>query len=93
MASTCCKARSITAFERFILSSTANLFDKPERMPIDEAERIIPGSPYGESKYILERMLYWLDRTKGMRYACAALLQRRRRLARTGARITPPRCT
>jgi UDP-glucose 4-epimerase len=55
---------------KFILSSTANLFDKPERMPIDESERIIPGSPYGESKNILERMLLWLDRTKGMRYAC-----------------------
>lgn len=55
---------------KFILSSTANLFDKPERMPIDENERIIPGSPYGESKNILERMLYWLDRTMGLRYAC-----------------------
>jgi UDP-glucose 4-epimerase len=54
---------------RFILSSTANLFDDPERMPIDEAERIIPGSPYGESKHILERMLYWLDRIHGFRYA------------------------
>jgi UDP-glucose 4-epimerase len=54
---------------RFILSSTANLFDDPERMPIDEAERIIPGSPYGESKHILERMLYWLDRVHGLRYA------------------------
>ncbi|HHY56988.1 MAG TPA: UDP-glucose 4-epimerase GalE [Chloroflexi bacterium] len=56
--------------KKFILSSTANLFDKPERMPIDENERIIPGSPYGESKNILERILYWLDRTQGMRYAC-----------------------
>jgi len=54
---------------RFILSSTANLFDQPERMPIDEEERIIPGSPYGESKFILERMLHWLDRIYGMRYA------------------------
>jgi len=54
---------------KFILSSTANLFDDPERMPIDEAERIVPGSPYGESKNILERMLYWLDRTKDFRYA------------------------
>lgn len=54
---------------RFILSSTANLFDDPERMPIDEAERIVPGSPYGESKYILERMLYWLDKTQQFRYA------------------------
>jgi UDP-glucose 4-epimerase len=54
---------------RFILSSTANLFDDPERMPIDEDERIIPGSPYGESKNILERMLRWLDRIYGFRYA------------------------
>jgi UDP-glucose 4-epimerase len=54
---------------RFILSSTANLFDDPERMPIDEKERIVPGSPYGESKYILERFLYWLDRVYGFRYA------------------------
>ncbi len=54
---------------RFILSSTANLFDDPERMPIDEAERIVPGSPYGESKYILERLLHWLDRVYGFRYA------------------------
>lgn len=55
--------------KRFILSSTANLFDDPQRMPIDEQERIVPGSPYGESKHILERMLYWLDRVHGLRYA------------------------
>jgi UDP-glucose 4-epimerase len=55
--------------KRIILSSTANLFDQPERMPIDELERIIPGSPYGESKFILERMLHWLDRIRGVRFA------------------------
>ena len=54
---------------RFILSSTANLFDDPQRMPIDEEERIIPGSPYGESKNILERFLHWLDHIYGFRYA------------------------
>jgi len=54
---------------RFILSSTANLFDQPERMPINEEERIIPGSPYGESKHILERILHWMDRIFGFRYA------------------------
>ena len=54
---------------RFILSSTANLFDRPERMPITETEQIVPGSPYGESKYLLERILAWLDRTSGLRYA------------------------
>ena len=54
---------------RFILSSTANLFDRPERVPIDEEERIVPGSPYGESKFILERTLHWLARCSGLRYA------------------------
>lgn len=54
---------------RFILSSTANLFDQPERMPIAETERIVPGSPYGESKFILERILHWLDRVYDFRYA------------------------
>ncbi len=54
----------------FILSSTANLFDDPEHMPIAETERIVPGSPYGESKHILERNLHWMDRLYNMRYAC-----------------------
>jgi UDP-glucose 4-epimerase len=54
---------------RFILSSTANLFDQPNQIPIDETEQIVPGSPYGESKFILERMLHWLDRIHGLRYA------------------------
>jgi UDP-glucose 4-epimerase len=54
---------------RFILSSTANLFDRPAKIPISEEEAIVPGSPYGESKYLLERILSWLDRTLGLRYA------------------------
>jgi len=54
---------------RFILSSTANLFDQPETMPIEAGAPIVPGSPYGESKYILERLLYWMDRLRGLRYA------------------------
>lgn len=54
---------------RFILSSTANLFDDPERMPIDEKERIVPGSPYGESKFMIERFLHWFDEIYGLRYA------------------------
>jgi len=55
---------------RFILSSTANLFDDPLSMPIAEDERIVPGSPYGESKHILERYLHWMDQLYDFRYAC-----------------------
>jgi len=54
---------------RFILSSTANLFGQPERIPITEEERIAPGSPYGESKHVLERLLAWMSEIHGMRYA------------------------
>lgn len=54
---------------KFILSSTANLFDAPEKIPIAEDEKIVPGSPYGESKYLLERILDWLDKTSGLKYA------------------------
>ncbi len=55
---------------KFILSSTANLFDRPERIPIDEASVVRPGSPYGESKLYLERALAWLDQTHGLKSAC-----------------------
>ena len=54
---------------RFILSSTANLFGQPERIPIGEDDRIAPGSPYGESKHLLERMLAWTSEIHGLRYA------------------------
>jgi UDP-glucose 4-epimerase len=55
---------------RFILSSTANLFDDPAKMPIEPDERIVPGSPYGEGKFFLERMLHWFEKIYGMKYAC-----------------------
>ncbi len=53
---------------RFILSSTANLYDKPLKLPISEDEPVIPGSPYGESKAMIERQLYWMERIYGLRY-------------------------
>jgi UDP-glucose 4-epimerase len=39
-------------------------------MPIDEATRIEPGSPYGESKFIIERILAWADTVHGLKSAC-----------------------
>ncbi len=57
------------AVPRFVLSSTANLFGEPDRIPIDEDARIAPSSPYGESKLMLERALAWADRVHGLRSA------------------------
>jgi UDP-glucose 4-epimerase len=56
--------------KRFVLSSTANLFGTPEEMPIPETARIDPGSPYGESKWMIERALLWAGRIHGLRSAC-----------------------
>ncbi|MCY4061793.1 MAG: UDP-glucose 4-epimerase GalE [Chloroflexi bacterium] len=61
---------SLHGVKRFILSSTANLFDEPERVPIDESEALIPGSIYGETKYMAERLLAWMDRLYGIKYCC-----------------------
>lgn len=55
---------------RFVLSSTANLFAAPSRVPIDEDEPLVPGSPYGESKWMIERALRWADEICGLRSAC-----------------------
>ena len=51
---------------RFILSSTANLYERPQRLPIGEDEPVQPGSPYGEGKHMIERMLAWMNRLGGM---------------------------
>ncbi len=54
---------------RFVFSSTANLFSSPQQVPITEDEVVSPGSPYGESKWILERMLHWMEQVHGARFA------------------------
>jgi UDP-glucose 4-epimerase len=55
---------------RFVLSSTAALFGAGGDAPIDEEAPIDPGSPYGESKAMLERTLLWAERVHGLHSAC-----------------------
>ena len=64
------EAASMHNVKRFILSSTANLFDQPHRIPIDEDEALIPGSIYGETKFIAERLLAWMDNLYEIKYCC-----------------------
>ncbi len=54
---------------KFVMSSTAALFGFPERIPIDEQQRLGPVSPYGESKLMCERALDWAERIHGLRFA------------------------
>jgi UDP-glucose 4-epimerase len=55
---------------KFVFSSTSNLFGVPERIPIPADAKIAPASPYGESKFVIERLLYWAEEIHGIRSAC-----------------------
>ena len=55
---------------RIVLSSTANIFGEPDRVPIDEDAAVRPSSPYGESTRMIERALHWAGEIHGLRYAC-----------------------
>lgn len=52
-----------------VFSSTAALYGEPERIPIEETDPLRPTNAYGESKLLVERMLEWLNRVHGLRYA------------------------
>lgn len=56
--------------KKFVFSSTAALFGSAGDRLIDEDTPVAPGSAYGESKYVVERALYWADRIHGFRSAC-----------------------
>ncbi|MGO9272612.1 MAG: UDP-glucose 4-epimerase GalE [Terriglobia bacterium] len=55
--------------KRLVFSSTAALYGNPERIPIEETDPLRPTNAYGESKLLVERMLDWLNRIHGLRYA------------------------
>jgi UDP-glucose 4-epimerase len=55
---------------RFVLSSTAALFNEPGNEPIPEDGRIDPQSAYGDSKLMIERALRWAGQVHGLRSAC-----------------------
>ena len=55
---------------RFVLSSTAALFNLDSDAPIPEHAPIDPQSAYGDSKWMIERALRWAGAVHGLRYAC-----------------------
>ncbi|MBV9297242.1 MAG: UDP-glucose 4-epimerase GalE [Acidobacteriaceae bacterium] len=53
--------------KHIVFSSTAAAYGIPERVPITEDEPYAPINPYGESKVMVEKILAWLDRYRGLR--------------------------
>lgn len=55
--------------KQLVFSSTAAVYGTPQRTPIQEEDPMQPTNAYGESKLLVERMLEWLHRIHGLRYA------------------------
>ena len=54
--------------KNIIISSSAGVYGNPVRLPIEEDDPKNPLNPYGETKYIFERMLEDYDAAYGMKY-------------------------
>jgi UDP-glucose-4-epimerase GalE len=54
---------------RIVFSSTCAVYGPPEVVPITEAEKTGPISPYGETKLMVERLLHWYQEVHGLRFA------------------------
>lgn len=52
----------------FIFSSTAGVYGNPIKIPIPEDHPTSPTNPYGESKLIVEKILYWYKIVYGLNF-------------------------
>jgi UDP-glucose 4-epimerase len=58
-----------TGIHRLVFSSTAAVYGEPGVTPIPEDAPLRPTNAYGESKLLVEKMLSWMYRVHGFRYA------------------------
>lgn len=64
------EAMKKTDTKNFIFSSTAGVYGNPAIIPIPEDHAKNPESPYGESKLIAEKLLYWYFKTYSIPFVC-----------------------
>lgn len=53
---------------KIIFSSTCAVYGNAQYVPIDEKHPINPSNPYGESKRMMEKIIEWQGRLKGLNY-------------------------
>ncbi|MBX3734864.1 MAG: UDP-glucose 4-epimerase GalE [Verrucomicrobiae bacterium] len=51
---------------RFVFSSSCATYGTPEQVPMDESQPQRPINPYGESKWMFERILHWYGQIHGL---------------------------
>ena len=54
--------------KNFIFSSTCTVYGEAQYVPIDEVHPTNPANPYGESKRMIEKIIEWYGRLKGLNY-------------------------
>jgi UDP-glucose 4-epimerase len=54
--------------KKIILSSSAGVYGNPEKLPVEENDPKNPLNPYGETKYIMERILEDYDSAYGIKF-------------------------
>ncbi|MBR0234727.1 MAG: UDP-glucose 4-epimerase GalE [Synergistaceae bacterium] len=62
------EAMQRNGIKKIIFSSTAATYGEPKKIPILETDETIPTNPYGESKRIMEKIIYWVSRRYDIRY-------------------------
>jgi UDP-glucose 4-epimerase len=61
-------AMNESGVKNIILSSSAGVYGNPERVPISEEDVKNPLNPYGETKYVMERILEDYDTAYGIKF-------------------------
>jgi len=61
------RAMEQAGVQHLVFSSTAAVYGTPDVVPIPEDAPLRPVNPYGESKLMVEKILGWLERCRGLR--------------------------
>jgi len=61
-------AMTTAGVKKIVFSSTCAVYGEAQYMPIDEKHPLSPTTPYGAAKKMVEEMIAWYGRLKGLRY-------------------------
>lgn len=54
--------------DKIVFSSTAAVYGEPKSIPISEDDICVPESVYGETKLAMEKLMYWCEKSYGLKY-------------------------